>query len=115
MLSKLIVFVLVVIVAGVLYMRFRAVRISSGEARQLVAQGAILLDVRSPQEFAGGHIEGALNIPIRELGERVGELGDKNGQIIVYCQSGVRSVIAKRVLERRGFASVHDLGGIAQW
>ena len=115
MLSKLVLVVLVIIVAAVLYMRFSAVRISGGEARQLVAKGAILLDVRSPGEFSGGHIEGAISIPVQELSGRVDELGDKMGQIVVYCQSGNRSAMAKRLLESNGFANVHDLGGIGQW
>jgi phage shock protein E len=115
MLSKLILVVLVIIVAAVLYMRFSAVRISGGEARELVTKGAILLDVRSPGEFSGGHIEGAISIPVQELIGRLDELGDKTGQIVVYCQSGNRSAMAKRLLESKGFANVHDLGGIGQW
>jgi rhodanese-related sulfurtransferase len=115
MLSKLILVVLGIIVAVVLYTRFSASPIQKADAHQLVAEGATLLDVRSPQEFASGHIEGAINIPVQELGRRVDELGDPSGQIVVYCQSGVRSASAKRLLESRGFANVYDLGGIARW
>jgi rhodanese-related sulfurtransferase len=115
MLSKIILVVLVVIVAVVLYMRFTAVRISGSDARQLVANGAVLLDVRSPEEFSGGHIDGAISIPIQELSGRMSELGDKTGEIVVYCQSGNRSAMAKRLLESNGFTSVHDLGGLRQW
>jgi phage shock protein E len=75
----------------------------------------LLLDVRSPGEFAGGHIDGAISIPVQELVGRMDELGDKSGEIVVYCQSGSRSAMAKRLLESNGFASVHDLGGIRQW
>ena len=115
MLSKLILVGLVILIAVVLYMRFSAVRVSGGEARDLVARGATLLDVRSPQEFSGGHIEGAVSIPVQELAGRIDELGDKNGQIVVYCQSGRRSAVAKRLLESNGFTNVHDMGGIGQW
>jgi rhodanese-related sulfurtransferase len=115
MLSKLILVVLVIIVAAVLYVRFSAVRISGGQARDLVAKGAMLLDVRSPGEFAGGHLDGAVSIPVQELAGRIDELGDKTDQIVVYCQSGNRSAMAKRLLESHGFANVHDLGGIGQW
>ena len=104
MLSKLILVVLVIIVAAVLYMRFSAVRISGGQARDLVAKGAMLLDVRSPGEFAGGHIDGAVSIPVQELAGRIDELGDKTGQIVVYCQSGNRSAMAKRLLDS------HEIG-----
>jgi phage shock protein E len=115
MLSKLILAVLFIVVAAVLYLRFSAVRVSGNDARALVADGATLLDVRSPEEFAGGHIDGAISIPVQELAGRMGELGDKTDQIVVYCQSGGRSAMAKRLLEGNGFANVHDLGGIAQW
>ncbi len=115
MISKLILVVLLIVAAGVLYLRFSAVRVSSGDARALVAKGATLLDVRSPEEFGGGHIDGAINIPIQELSGRMDELDDKNHEIVVYCQSGARSAMAKRLLERDGFTSVHDLGGLAQW
>ena len=115
MLSKLILVVLVIIVGVVLYVRFSAVRVTGGDARALVAQGATLLDVRSPEEFGGGHINGAINIPVQELPRRTDDLGDKNGQIVVYCQSGGRSAMAKRLLESQGFSNVHDLGSMAQW
>jgi len=46
---------------------------------------------------------------------RAGELGNKVEQIVVYCQSGGRSAMAKRLLESNGFTNVHDLGGISQW
>jgi len=115
MLSKLILVVLVIIFAAVIYLRFSAVRISGGEARKLVANGAMLLDVRSPEEFFGRHLDGAISIPIQELSGRIGELGDKTDEIVVYCQSGNRSAMAKRLLESNGFTNVHDLGGIGQW
>ncbi|MBW2404274.1 MAG: rhodanese-like domain-containing protein [Deltaproteobacteria bacterium] len=115
MISKLILVVLLIVAAGVLYLRFSAVRVSGSDARALVAKGATLLDVRSPEEFGGGHIDGAIKIPIQELSGRMEELDDKNHEIVVYCQSGARSAMAKRLLERDGFTSVHDLGGLAQW
>ena len=115
MLSKLILVALVIIVAAVLYLRFSAVRISGSQARELVANGATLLDVRSPEEFAGEHIDGAVSIPIQELMGRMDELGDKSDELVVYCLSGSRSAMAKRMLERNDFTNVHDLGGIGQW
>lgn len=115
MVSKVVLVVLAIIVVVVLYLRVSAVRISGSEARALVADGAMLLDVRSPEEFAGGHIDGAVSIPIQELSDRLGELGDKNETVVIYCQSGGRSMMAKRLLESKGFTDVHDLGGIGQW
>jgi phage shock protein E len=115
MLSKVILAALAIVVVAVLYLRFSAERITGPEARALVDQGALLVDVRSTEEFGGGHIEGAINIPIQELSDRTDELGDKTGQIVVYCQSGGRSAMAKRLLESRGFDKVSDLGGIGRW
>lgn len=115
MISKIILAALAAIVVFVLYQRFTAVRVSGSDARALVADGALLVDVRSAGEFSGGHIEGAVNIPVQELSSRVEELGDKDEQIVIYCQSGGRSAMAKRLLERNGFSKVHDLGGIGRW
>lgn len=58
----------------------------------------------------------AVNIPVRELKDRLAELGpDGSRPIIVYCRSGLRSTKAARILRRAGFLSVHDLGAMAHW
>lgn len=89
---------------------------SGSEARELVAGGALLVDVRTPEEYAGGHIDGAVNIPLQELEQRVHELGpDKSRAIVVYCRSGNRSAQARRFLEGHGFTAVHDLGPMSAW
>ena len=90
-------------------------RISGEEARAKVAAGAVLVDVRSPGEFASGHIDGALNIPHTEVSQRAGELGPKDGEIVLYCASGMRSAHAARALKGAGFTAVHDLGSKAAW
>jgi rhodanese-related sulfurtransferase len=115
MLSKIILVVLAILVVAVLYMKLTAVRVAGSDARALVADGALLVDVRSTGEYAGGAIEGSINIPIQELAGRMEELGDKNGEIVIYCQSGGRSAMAKRLLESNGFTKVHDMGGIGRW
>jgi phage shock protein E len=90
--------------------------ITGAEARTLVAQGALLLDVRTAGEFAGGHVEGAVNVPIGELDEKLGALPAKKDQpIVVYCHSGRRSAAARQVLERAGFTKVVDLGAMSNW
>ena len=89
--------------------------ISSAKARALVAGGAKLVDVRSPAEFAGGHLEGALSAPLGELEQRAESLGPKDAPIVVYCASGMRSASAKRLLQSRGFNNVHNLGGMGRW
>ncbi|MDP6944816.1 MAG: rhodanese-like domain-containing protein [Myxococcota bacterium] len=82
---------------------------------EAVASGGLLLDVRSPGEFSGHHLEGALNVPVGELGHRLGELGDKGRAVVVYCASGARSRGAAKLLTASGFEQVHDLGSWRNW
>lgn len=90
-------------------------RVDGAEARRLVSDGAVLLDVREPEEFAAGHLEGAINIPVDELGSRVGELGAKDRAVVVYCRSGRRSADALGTLKAAGFAGAVDLGPMSAW
>ena len=105
----------VLLVAAVVYLMWpKAGDVSGSEARALVDKGALLLDVRTPGEFAGGHIEGAVNIPVQELGQRLAELGDKDRPIVVYCRSGKRSLQAALCLRSQGHTQVrHVHGGLA--
>ena len=76
-----------------------------------------ILDVRTPEEFAAGHVPGAINIPYTELEERYSELElEGSDELVVYCQSGRRAAIAKAALSELGFTNVRDLDGhIAAW
>lgn len=85
------------------------------DARRLVAAGARLVDVRTPQEFATDHIPGAINIPVQDLERRMTELAGKERPVVVYCRSGRRSASAARMLESAGYAAVHDLGSMTRW
>jgi rhodanese-related sulfurtransferase len=89
--------------------------ISTAQAHELASQGARLVDVRSPGEFTGGHIDGALNIPVGEIGSRARELGPPDKPIIVYCASGTRSAMAARTLRSAGFSKVYNLGSMTNW
>lgn len=80
---------------------------------QLVKEGAIILDVRSKGEFAGGHIKGAINIPVDALSANLGQLKDKNKTIITCCASGMRSASAKSILQSKGYTTVLNGGGWA--
>ena len=84
-------------------------------ARNLVAEGARLLDVRSPEEFAGGHLPGAIHIPVDELQARIYELEPRDAGVVVYCRSGRRSARAAELLRTSGFDAVHDLGSMSDW
>ncbi|MCB9626003.1 MAG: rhodanese-like domain-containing protein [Sandaracinaceae bacterium] len=92
----------------------RAPAQKNDHARQLVARGALLLDVRTPVEYSGGHIEGALNIPVQELGKRVSELGPPSRPVVVYCRSGGRSCAAAEILSKAGYEVV-DVGGMSAY
>jgi phage shock protein E len=81
------------------------------EARQLVADGAHLIDVRTPQEYAQGALPGAVNVPLQNLLAGIQQL-EKDKPIILYCASGLRSRQATQALSIFGHASVHDLGGL---
>ena len=77
----------------------------------LVKQGAIILDVRSKGEFAGGHIKGSINISVDQLSSNLNKLKDKNKPIITCCASGMRSASAKSILKSNGYTEVHNGGG----
>ena len=86
-------------------------------ARALVSEKkATLIDVRTEEEFAAKHIDGAINIPVDDLEKRLPELKDKKTtEIVVYCQSGGRSAKAAALLKDKGFTKVNDLGGMKNW
>lgn len=78
---------------------------------ELVKQGAIILDVRSKEEYSGGHIKGSLNIPVDLLSSNLSRLKDKQKTIITCCASGMRSASAKSILKSNGYKEVHNGGG----
>lgn len=79
----------------------------------LVKEGAIVLDVRTKGEYAGGHIKGSINISVDQLKHNLGRLPDKSKPIITCCASGMRSGTAKGILESSGYQNVHNGGSWA--
>lgn len=77
---------------------------------ELMKNGAVILDVRSKGEYAGGHIKGSLNIPVDQLSGNLSKLKDKNKPIITCCASGMRSASAKSILKSNGYIEVHNGG-----
>lgn len=77
----------------------------------------LILDVRDEAEFASGHIQGAKNVPLKELTSRIKELEKfKTKSVLVHCQRGMRSKMACRVLRSQEFTQVHNLnGGLDKW
>lgn len=87
----------------------------AGYMERLAPTDHVLLDVRTPAEFAGGHIPGAINISVETLASRLDEL-PTDLPIVVYCRSGNRSVTAAQILTNAGAApAIYDLGGILAW
>ena len=75
--------------------------------------GAVLLDVRTPEEYAGGHVAGSRNLPLQMITRVEDEIPDKEMPLFVYCQSGARSRRAAAFLEKIGYAHVKNIGGLA--
>ena len=93
-------------------------KISAEDAKEIMdsTDDFVLIDVREDDEYASGHIAGALLIPYGEIEERAeNELTDKDQTILVYCRSGRRSAIAAQTLTELGYTDVRDFGGIIDW
>lgn len=78
----------------------------------LMNRKAQIIDVRSPGEYASGHIKGSINIPLDSLGKHFSKI-KKDSPVITCCASGARSASAKRLLISQGYAEVHNGGGWA--
>ncbi len=78
--------------------------------KQLMQQGAIIVDVRTKAEYQGGHIKGSLNIPLNNLSNHYSKL-DKKKPVITCCASGIRSSQGKNILQANGFSEVYNGGG----
>ena len=85
------------------------------QARALVAQGAILIDVRSEEAFAMERLPGALGLPLEELDQATELFEDKSRPIVVYCGAGIQSAAAAKRLAAMGFTHVYDLGPMFGW
>jgi len=107
--------VVAVLLLAAYFMFLKGGDVSPAEARQLVQAGARLVDVRTPAEFAAGHIAGAINIPVQQLDARMSELQPKDSAVVLYCRSGHRSGNASRMLKNAGFTAVRDLGAMSRW
>ena len=100
-----------VVVVILLFAFLRGKKASTDDVAAHLASGALIVDVRTPGEFAGGHVQRAINIPVGDLERRFTELGQP-GKVVVYCASGMRSARAAKLLQSKGF-DVLDAGTAA--
>jgi rhodanese-related sulfurtransferase len=89
------------------------VMVTGPQAQQLVAEGALLLDVRTPDEFGQLHIDGARNVPLDTLANQLASL-PKGKPVVVYCAAGRRSAKAAELLASAGY-DVRNLGAMENW
>jgi phage shock protein E len=83
--------------------------------RAVMQEGGLLVDVRTPGEFAEGHMSGAVNIPLDRIDAAQAQLGATDRPIVVYCRSGNRSGQATRVLAGMGYGRVYDIQVARNW
>ena len=86
-------------------------KVSSSVVLEKIKAGATVVDVRTPEEFRDGFYQGAINIPLQDLGRRQGEI-PKDRPVVLYCASGGRSGVAARMLRSAGWADVTNAGGL---
>ena len=92
-------------------------KITAGEAYEMMgSQDVVVVDVRTQEEYDGGHIENAILVPNESIGDEPPEaLPDKEAALLIYCRSGRRSKEAAEKLLRLGYQSVYDFGGVIDW
>lgn len=82
-------------------------------AWELIESGALVVDVRTPEEFAQGHLDNAINIPLDTVETGFAHIA-KDSSIVVYCRSGNRSSMAMQSLVQQGFINIHNGGGLSE-
>jgi len=94
---------------------YKTISVSDASTMMQSSPNLMVVDVRTPQEYAQGHLKGAINIPLSDLPLRIGGL-DPNKPILVYCQTGYRSAQASAILAKAGFTQVYNMdGGLTAW
>ncbi len=89
--------------------------INQGVKEYSTTDGAVLLDVRTPDEYRQGHIPGSKNVPLQSIDKVAGMIDNKATPIFVHCLSGARSRQAAAVLQQLGYTNVKNIGGISAY
>lgn len=82
------------------------------KVEEWISQNALVVDVRTPQEFESGHYTNAVNIPLDQISSRPEEFGPADRKIVLYCRSGRRSQEALKTLQSKGYSNVLNAGGL---
>lgn len=92
-------------------------KVTPETAREMMAEGAVVIDVREPDEFASGHVRGAVNVPLSVLrpGMKLEAAPSFDQKVLVQCRSGVRAERAARILIETGYQHVYNMYGTLQW
>lgn len=102
---------IVLTVIAIIYMLKRVGQISSKDAHSHLKNGALVIDVRSPAEFNSGHLPNAMNFPLEEIETALPRrVKDKNQLLLLHCQSGARSGVARKKLNGIGYINAFNLG-----
>ena len=94
---------------------FKQADINQGIKEYAATPGAVLLDVRTSEEYRGGHIPGSKNVPLQTIDKVASVAENKDTVLYVYCQSGARSRQATSMLQGMGYTNVNNIGGIAAY
>lgn len=94
---------------------FSKLNINEGVKKFRQTPNAILLDVRTEEEYSETHIDGSTNLPLQKIEMATSIITDKNKPLFVYCRSGVRSAKAVAILKKMGYTNVNDIGGILDY
>lgn len=86
--------------------------IDAGVEVYKMTKNGVLIDVRTKEEYAEGHIPDSINLPLSNLDQILKEVPDKNTPLFVYCQSGSRSARAAKSMKKAGYSDVTNIGGI---
>ena len=93
----------------------KAGQVSTKEAQELLKAGALVIDVRTAEEYVAGHLATAVNMPLNEIGASIGRLVRAKDQVLLlHCQSGIRSGAAMKKLKAMGYTNVYNLGSYAR-
>ena len=94
---------------------FKQADINQGVKEYMATPGAVLLDVRTSEEYSGGHIPGSKNVPLQTIDKVASVAENKDTVLFVYCYSGASIRQAAGLLQRMGYRNVNNIGGIAAY